>query len=351
MHNPLRAGQPNAYHYQSCSLQLVRGCSNSVWAPLFYFTPHLNVCRGTQMLADFPFVLLGAQGHRLGVCGVDTRFTALCPPDPCPPFGRVPSVARRAPTLGSPRAVQDRISHPCRVLLSRITSKQILLWDKVHQIKTRGRAGPTGEDSSLGPARFCSLLSGVSFGFVTEAVGLLPLVSHQKKSKNKKKGAAPSPPALRGGEAQVLWCHLVESCRPAPGPLLQAVERREKIWQGRRLPRPKFLPRLVGGESQPCPRPQGRGKGNSPWERAPSLLLCGQDGDAGASMPSGTAPGGLRLTGEHPCHQEIGLTWGPADTGFTGGWILDTGFTGREANVFPPGEPGPQQHQEAPGQK
>lgn len=36
------------------------------------------------MLADFPFVLLGAQGHRLGVCGVDTRFTALCPPRPLP---------------------------------------------------------------------------------------------------------------------------------------------------------------------------------------------------------------------------------------------------------------------------
>lgn len=259
-------------------------------------------------------------------------------------------MARRAPTLGSPRAVQDRISHPSRMLLSKITSKQILLWDEVHQIKTRGRAGPSGEDSSLGPARFCSLLSGVSFGFVTEAMRLLPLVFHQKKVKIIKKGAPPSPPALRGGEAQVLWCHLVESCRPAPGPLLKAVERSGKIWQGRRLLQPKFLPRLLGGESQPCLRPQGRGKGNSPWERAPSLSVCGQDGDPGASMPSGTAPGGLRLPGERPCHQ-IGLTGGSADTGFTGRWIRDAGFTGGEANVFPPGEPGLQQRQEAPGQK
>lgn len=261
MHNPLRAGQPNAYHYQSCSLQLVRGCSNSVWAPLFYFTPHLNVCRGTQMLADFPFVLLGAQGHRLGVCGVDTRFAALCPPDPCPPFGRVPCVARRAPTLGSPRAVQDRISHPCRVLLSRITSKQILLWDKVHQIKTRGRAGPTGEDSSLGPARFCSLLSGVSFGFVTEAVGLLPLVSHQKKSKNKKKGAAPSPPALRGGG----------SPGPVvpPGGKLQARTRASPPGCGEKrenLARPEAAPAQIppqarGGRVPALSSPTGKGKG------------------------------------------------------------------------------------------
>lgn len=78
--------------------------------------------------------------------------------------------------------------------------------------------------------------------------------------------------------------------------------------------------------------------------------MCGQDGDPGASMPSGTGPGGLQLQGERPCHQ-IGLTGGPVDTGFTGRWIRDAGFTGGEANVFPPGEPGLQQRQEAPGQK
>lgn len=261
MHNPLRAGQPNAYHCQSCSLQLVRGCSNSVWAPLFYFTPHLNVCRGTQTLADFPFLLLGAQGHRFGVCGVATRFAALCPPDTCPPFIWVPRMARRAPTLGSPRAVQDRISHPSRMLLSKITSKQILLWDEVHQIKTRGRAGPTGEDSSLGRARFCSMLSGVSFGFVTEAMRLLPLVFHQKKSKNYKKRSSPLPtsPAGRGSPGPVV----------PPGGKLQARTRASTQGCGEKrenLARPEAAPAQIppqapGGRVPALSSPTRKGKG------------------------------------------------------------------------------------------